>query len=106
MIINRQGLKDTLKVTGPMVGLETGVNYIAREIEIEHGDIFFAHTDGLTDTINPEGEYFSREELVPMFSSGGNLVSVLEQIHNEIKDYSTGAKQSDDITMLTLRRCE
>jgi sigma-B regulation protein RsbU (phosphoserine phosphatase) len=89
-----------------MVGLETGADYIAHEIKFERGDILFAYTDGLTDTINPEGEYFSREEIIPRFSGGEKLASVLDQIHNEIKDYSTGAKQSDDITMLAMRCLE
>jgi serine phosphatase RsbU (regulator of sigma subunit) len=104
IMVNCQGLKETLKVTGPMVGLEKGVSFIARETRIEPGDVLFAHTDGLTDTINPDGEYFNQSDLVPMLTQTDKLAAVLERIQCEVKDYSTGAKQSDDITMLAVRR--
>ena len=104
LLIDQHGLKEILKVTGPLVGLEAGVSFVAREIRIEPGDIFFAYTDGLTDTINPDGEYFSKEELIPLINSGEKLTAMLEQIQSDIKDYSTGASQFDDITMLAVRR--
>ncbi len=104
ILINQHGLKETLKVTGPLVGMEAGVSFVAHEIRFEPGDIFFAYTDGLTDTINPDGEYFSKDELIPLFASGEKLVALLEQIQSEVKDYSTGARQFDDITMLAVRR--
>jgi serine phosphatase RsbU (regulator of sigma subunit) len=104
LIINRLGVKETLKVTGPAVGIEAGREYTIGEVMIEQGDTFFAHTDGLTDTINPAGEYFDKHELVPLFTGDQSLTLLLEQIQNQVKDYSTGAKQFDDITMLAVRR--
>ena len=106
MMINQHGVKETLKVTGPAVGLSSGVNYMVSEVKFEQGDAFFAHTDGMTDTINPAGEYFSEKDLIPLFIGEQALSSLLEQIQDQIKDYSTGAKQTDDITMLAVRRKE
>jgi sigma-B regulation protein RsbU (phosphoserine phosphatase) len=73
-------------------------------VKFEPGDTFFAHTDGLTDTISPDGKNFSRDKLVPLFMEEHSLVSVLDVIQDQVKDYSTGAKQFDDITMLAVRR--
>jgi len=104
IMVNQHGVKETLKVTGPAVGLSSGVNYMIGEVRFEQGDAFFAHTDGLTDTINPIGEYFNEKDLIPLFFGEQALASLLEQIQDQIKDYSTGAKQIDDITMLAVRR--
>jgi serine phosphatase RsbU (regulator of sigma subunit) len=104
MVINQHGIRETLKVTGPAVGLASGANYTISEVMFAQGDTFFAHTDGLTDTINPAGEYFSEKDLIPLFSGDQTLSSLLEQILDQIKDYSTGARQIDDITMLAVRR--
>jgi serine phosphatase RsbU (regulator of sigma subunit) len=104
IIINQQEIRETLDVTGPAVGLLGGASFATKEVIFEPGDTFFAHTDGLTDTINPDGENFSRDKLVPLFMKERSLVSVLELIQNQVKDYSTGAKQFDDITMLAIRR--
>jgi sigma-B regulation protein RsbU (phosphoserine phosphatase) len=106
MVINQYGLKETLKLTGPAVGAASGAEYAIAEVVFEQGDAFFAHTDGLTDTMNPTGEYFSEKELIPLFSRDQSLSLLLEQIQSQIKDYSTGAKQIDDITMLAVRRKE
>jgi serine phosphatase RsbU (regulator of sigma subunit) len=104
VVINQAGVKEALKVCGPAVGVAPGAVYKVCEVTIAAGDILFAHTDGLTDTINPAGEYFDKQQLIPLFTSGKNLVDVLAHIQNQVKDYSTGATQVDDITMLALRR--
>ncbi len=104
VIIDRNGIKGTLKVTGPAVGLESGANYGIGEVTLEPDEIFFAHTDGLTDTINPAGEYFSKEALVPLIANSQTLSNLLDGIQNQLRDYSTGAMQADDITMLAIRR--
>ena len=104
IVINQLGVKETLKVTGPAVGLASGANYAISEVIFDQGDTFFAHTDGLTDTINPAGEYFNEKDLIPLLIGDKALSSLVEQIQDQIKDYSTGAKQVDDITLLAVRR--
>lgn len=104
MVINKQRVKKILKPTGPAVGVSFGAEYALSEVVLEQGDMFFAHTDGLTDTTNLTGEYFSEMELIPLFDGDQTLSSLLEQIQSQIKDYSTGAQQIDDITMLAVRR--
>jgi sigma-B regulation protein RsbU (phosphoserine phosphatase) len=104
LVINTRGLKETLKVTGPAVGLMSGSDYAISEVKFEPGDTLFAHTDGVTDTMNPAGEYFREKDLIPLFMGDTALSTLLEQIQDQVKDYSTGAKQSDDITMLAVRR--
>ena len=73
--------------------------FYKKEAEMASND-----TDGLTDTINPAGEYLSEQELIPLLVGDQPLTFLLEQIHNKVKDYSTGAQQFDDITMLAIRR--
>jgi sigma-B regulation protein RsbU (phosphoserine phosphatase) len=103
-VINQHGVKEILSVTGPAVGTMPGVEFTTREVLIEVEDTFFAHTDGLTDTVNPAGEYFNEQKLIPLFAGDQPLSALLVQIQDQIKDYSTGAKQNDDITMLAVRR--
>jgi serine phosphatase RsbU (regulator of sigma subunit) len=103
-VINQNGVKEILTVTGPAVGIAAGAEYTTDRVQLEYGDTFFAHTDGLTDTINPAGEYFNEQALIPLFVGEKPLSALLAQIQDQIKDYSTGAKQADDITMLAVRR--
>jgi serine phosphatase RsbU (regulator of sigma subunit) len=104
MLVNRYGVKEILKRTGPAVGAASDADYAIMEVVIEQGDTFFAYTDGLTDTANPAGQYFSEKGLIPLFAGDETLSSLLVQIQKRIENYATGAQQFDDITMLAVRR--
>lgn len=104
MLINKHGVKEILTLTGPAAGGVPDTNFIIREVVIEQGDIFFAYTDGLTETVNPAGETFSEKELVPLLSGKKALSSILPQIQTRIQNFSAGATQVDDITMLAVGR--
>jgi len=106
MLINQHGVKETLKLTGPAVGAASGADFKVSEVVVEPGDTLFAYTDGITDAVNPAGEYFSVKGLVPLFVGNQALSAVLEQIIKEIELYSPGTQQTDDITMLAVRRKE
>jgi serine phosphatase RsbU (regulator of sigma subunit)/uncharacterized protein YigA (DUF484 family) len=104
MLLNKNGVKQTLELTGPAVGAVHGVNYSIREVEMDRGDLLFAYTDGLTDTENPAGEFFSEKRLIPFLLGDQPLQPLLKQIQKQVEDHAAGVKQFDDITMLALRR--
>ncbi len=104
MLINQRGLREKLKLTGPAVGLAVGTHYAVGEVSFEPGDTLFTHTDGLTDTVNPEGEYFRVEDVIPLFTGDGSLSVLLDQVQRQLREYSSGTIQIDDITLLAVRR--
>lgn len=104
LVINHAGIKEKLTLTGPAVGLASGTTYTVSEAMVEPGEIFFAYTDGLTDTANPDGEYFDKNELLRQFVGDQSLSALLEQVQNRLKEYSSGTTQIDDITLLAVRR--
>jgi serine phosphatase RsbU (regulator of sigma subunit) len=104
MLINEHGIKESLLRTGPAVGVISDADYTVREVAMEQGDIFFAYTDGLTDAENLPDELFSKQGLLPLFEGEQTLFLMLANIQKQIEKYSTGAQQTDDITMLAVRR--
>jgi serine phosphatase RsbU (regulator of sigma subunit) len=104
LIINAYGVKEVLKFSGPAVGAIANADYVIKEVIIEQGESFFAYTDGLTDTANHMGEFFSKKELIPLLINGQPLSPLLAQIQRRVEDHAAGMKQFDDITMLALRR--
>lgn len=104
MVINQRGLKETLQATGPAVGVSQGADYKVKEVVLEPGDTLFTHTDGVTDAVNPAGEAFDKEALIPLFKGEQALPALVEEIQNQITSFSAGAQQIDDITILTIRR--
>jgi sigma-B regulation protein RsbU (phosphoserine phosphatase) len=72
-----------------------------------HDFILFCYTDGLTETLNEQGEEFGAERLVKYFSDPATRVKDLRHIHHDIiisLDNFKGANgYRDDITMLSVR---
>ncbi len=104
VVIEQGGVKEKLTLTGPAVGLAVGTKYTVGEVRVKPGEMVFAHTDGLTDTVNPAGEYFDIEELVPLFTGDQGLSSLLDEVQSRLKEYASGTMQIDDITLLAVRR--
>ena len=104
-LLIHQGDVVRLVKTGPAVGVVPDVDYSIGEVVIGNGDLFFAYTDGLTDTANPDGETICEEDMIPILCGDQTLGSALNQIQKRVRSYSGGARQVDDITMLAIRRC-
>jgi serine phosphatase RsbU (regulator of sigma subunit) len=104
MVIKPPSSAKKLQLTGPAVGLTVGTHYSVAEVKLEPGEVLFAHTDGLSDTVNPQDEYFSVEAVIPVLTEGGSLAALLDQVQNQLVEYSSGTMQIDDITLLAVRR--
>jgi len=75
------------------------------EIKLEPGDIFFQYTDGLAEAMNAAKEQFGEERIMALLkqyarSPAQELVEIVEEA---LKDFTRGAEQEDDITMLALK---
>lgn len=104
LLLDTQGVKQALGLTGPALGAVPDAEYAIREVNLDRGDLLFAYTDGLTDTENPTGDIFSIKKLMPYLTHEQPLRSLLEQIQEKAEIHAAGTKQFDDITMLAVRR--
>jgi serine phosphatase RsbU (regulator of sigma subunit) len=101
LLINKQGVKELLNLTGTAVGAAPDTEYAIKEVVIEPGDTFF---DGISDTTNPAGEYFNETGLIPILAKEQPLTSTLSEIQGIVDGFSANAARSDDITILAVRR--
>jgi sigma-B regulation protein RsbU (phosphoserine phosphatase) len=88
-------------VVGPMPDIE----YMSQQMTLEPNDVIFLYTDGVTEAMNPKKELFSGERLKQCLSrlKDKSLEEIIDGVRTEIRDFTQGASQSDDITMLALR---
>jgi sigma-B regulation protein RsbU (phosphoserine phosphatase) len=89
-----------------IVGAFDGVEYKEDTLQLEHGDTLVMFTDGVTEAMNPEKEEFGTKRLDDILGSltGKSCQQVIETVRAAIKEFADGAEQSDDITMLVLKR--
>jgi serine phosphatase RsbU (regulator of sigma subunit) len=74
-------------------------------VPIAPGDVFLLYTDGLTEAMNPAGDFFGEERLSALVQSHGTgaFPQLRDQILAAISTFTGPAEQQDDMTMLLLR---
>ena len=78
--------------------------YKTASIQLEPGDKLFQYTDGVTDAVNAEKEFFGQERLTESLERNSlkSPFELLSAIHADIDDFVGAEPQFDDITMLCL----
>lgn len=89
-----------------IVGICDDIEYREDTLQLESGDTLVMFTDGVTEAMNPEMKEFGTERLRAILGeqAGKNCRQVIETVRTAIKDFAGDAEQSDDITMLVIKR--
>jgi len=72
---------------------------------IAPGDLFLLYTDGLTEAMNPAGDFFGEDRLSALVQlhGAGTFPHLRDEILASISTFVGPAEQQDDMTMLLLR---
>jgi sigma-B regulation protein RsbU (phosphoserine phosphatase) len=92
------------KTTGMALGVIESADLHAGQILLKPGDRLVLYTDGVTEAMDKEDQFFSESRLETTLHGVNGLSSkgVIERIVKAVQGFSTGAPQSDDITLLAL----
>ncbi len=104
LIAGERGSLRALSLTGPAVGAIRRPDFVVVREVLRPGELLFAYTDGLTDAVNAQDEYFTPARLKPILAGGGKPSTVVAAVREKIDDFTRGAKQFDDIAMLAVSR--
>ena len=90
-------------------GVMGGWNYTVQETTISTGTTIFLYTDGLTEAENISHGQFGEDRIVDMarraMSKGHNTPEkLIEEMTNAVHNFVGEAEQSDDLTMLAIKR--
>lgn len=88
------------------VGVFDGVDFHDNQVQLEKGDSIVMFTDGVTEAMNVESEEFGNERLEKALGgeAGQSCQHIIDTVRTELKTFVGEADQSDDITMLVLKR--
>ncbi|MDM8537903.1 PP2C family protein-serine/threonine phosphatase [Desulfobacterales bacterium HSG17] len=104
-VIGKNGIKHSLKATGPALGPIPDAIYKIESIQLQSGDMLFGYTDGVTEARSATKEFYTRARLENIINHGfdGSADNFLKLIKTNLLEFTENAPQSDDITMLTLK---
>ncbi|OUL31971.1 serine/threonine protein phosphatase [Nostoc sp. T09] len=104
-VIGPEGVKATLKPTGPAVGMMPNMKFKVQQVQLDPGDILIGYTDGVTEARAPDNKLYTSERLLSLFQpTPASASQLLEWIKTNLFAYMDNAPQFDDITMLAVQR--
>ena len=100
----RRQFLESLKKGGPVLGVSRDHRFRAGTLRLDEGDLLLLYTDGLTEEVNAEGEFFDVDRLIATVQV--NIESPIEQlretIFSTVSDFG-GPERSDDRTIILLQ---
>lgn len=94
------------KAGNVMVGAFKNAVYKEDTLQLAHGDTLVMFTDGVTEAMNRSDKVFGNKRLEFLLGGLSDLScqQIVETVKTGISYFVDGAEQSDDMTMLVLRR--
>ena len=91
---------------GPPLGLFDLLPYSADSLTLNPGEAIFLYTDGVPEATDFAEADYTDDRLIASLTAAHHLPcsQLLTHIFNDVLSFTGGAPQSDDITMLALRR--
>jgi sigma-B regulation protein RsbU (phosphoserine phosphatase) len=91
--------------SGRVLGLLPAEDISSETLPLEPGDTFVLFTDGVSEAFDVRGELFGEERLLAHLKdfSGRSARDTTLGVLEAVRRHAAGAKQSDDITVLSVR---
>jgi len=104
-LIFRDGSHCFLVEGGLVLGVDQEFAYDERQFTLLAGDVLVFYTDGLTETMDPEGNTFDTHRVVDAASPhlGASAEAILDGIWHAVCDFARGAPARDDFTIIVLK---
>ena len=106
-LLRRNGTVSELPIsTNTIVGVFDDLEYHEDTIQMEHGDTLVMFTDGVTEATDAEFQEFGPERMDSILcqNADAECQHIVEAVRAGIMDFVGEAEQSDDITMLVMKR--
>ncbi|KJU87088.1 stage II sporulation protein E [Candidatus Magnetobacterium bavaricum] len=105
-LLGHNGIVPVTEAVGPALGILEGTIYESAELEIAHDHSLLMYTDGIEDSRDVSGGFFSIERLEQLLYENRLLPAerLVGTILDSVNDFSEDAPQADDITILDMRK--
>ena len=89
-----------------MVGAVDGLEYTDATLQLDHGDTLFMYTDGVTEALDKDNGEFGEQRMQTTLAgaAGQDCQSMVESMKTAVAAFAGEAEQSDDITVMALKR--
>ena len=106
-VVKADGSIHRLPITkNVLVGFVEDFQYTEDTVQLEHGDTLLLYTDGVTEAINVNCEEYGTERLKAVLArhAQSNCQEMIDAVKADVKAFAGEEEQSDDITLLAIKR--
>jgi sigma-B regulation protein RsbU (phosphoserine phosphatase) len=94
-----------LTTGGVVIGLFEDSQYEQETVQMRSGDLLVAYTDGVTESLSPEGEEFGESRLRRLVVGAAHLpaAELSDHVVQTVRDWSKEMPQQDDMTLVIMK---
>lgn len=107
LLLRKDGTLEKIDAGGVGLGMfDFGIPYVGQKAIMNPGDKLFLYTDGIPEAMNGNEEEYSDEKMISFFQKNSKSIakSYVDALVSDVKKHVGTAPQSDDITMILLKR--
>jgi len=104
LVVGKSGVR-RLEGGGPIVGLFEMAQFQEETVTLERGDWLIVFSDGVSEALSAAGEEYGEARILAVAENNRDTSpqDFLQAIFADVRAFTKGAAQSDDITALVLR---
>jgi len=106
LVFNKKGEYQHLESCGFCLGMFASTKYPSKKITLNIGEMALLFTDGITESRDRNNVEFNEERLIKLCQKHIKMpaLKLQEKIYSEIKSYTKGTDQMDDMTLIIVKR--
>jgi len=106
VLLRASGEAEMLEGGGPVLGVISIAPYSEQRSQLAPGDLLVLYSDGVTEANNPEFDEFGEERFIQVLrgNRARSAREIVEAVTGALKEFTAGAAQADDITLVVARR--
>lgn len=106
LLLRANGKLELLSEGGMLLGVVASTPYVCGSFELGAGDVLMTYSDGLTETVNGEGEEFGYARLEAQLrrAQADDANSVLFSVLGAVQDFAAASPLVDDMSLAIMRR--
>ena len=91
---------------GPVLGILAGAPYSRQQAHLDEGDMLVLYSDGVTEAHNAGFEEFGEARFTAVLKQhrAGRAADIVNAVPRALAEFTAGAPQADDITLVVARR--
>ncbi|MBL7075090.1 SpoIIE family protein phosphatase [candidate division KSB1 bacterium] len=106
LLVRQTGEPEFLEKGGVILGVAPGLPYYKGTLSLSEGDLLVLFTDGVTEAKDPEDREFSEERFYELIGKcrDSSTEEIVSRTLSEIDAFTSGMPQSDDITLVVIKK--